>query len=106
MEPLAEVPIIDVAAFLNKEDPIAAEEQCKLVARSLHEFGILIWRDPRIHEQDNEDYLDMMEEYFELESRKHYAGKKLEDCKPEHNFQAGVTPEKQERARNHQHILD
>lgn len=48
----------------------------------------------------------MMEEYFETEGRKHYAGKKLEDCKPEHNFQAGVTPEGQERARNHQHILD
>ena len=106
MESLSEVPIIDVRAFLNKEDPSAAEEQCRLVAKSLHEFGILIWRDPRIEERDNEDYLDMMEEYFEQEARKHYAGKKLEDCKPEHNFQAGVTPEGQERARNHQHILD
>ena len=45
-------------------------------------------------EQDNEDYLDMMERYFEHESRKLYSGKKLEDCKPEHNFQAGVTPER------------
>lgn len=57
-------------------------------------------------EQDNEDYLDMMEKYFEHESRKLYSGKVLEDCKPEHNFQAGVTPERQERARNNQHVLD
>ena len=105
MEPLAEVPVIDVQAFLDK-DPTKMLEQCKLVAQSLHEFGILIWRDPRICEQDNEDYLDMMEEYFEYESRKHYNGEKLKDCKPEYNFQAGVTPERQERARNNQHVLD
>lgn len=30
----------------------------------------------------------------------------MEDCKPEVNFQAGVTPERREKARNHQHILD
>lgn len=79
---------------------------CKLVSHSLNKYGILIWRDPRIQEQDNEDYLDLMEDYFEAESRKHYAGEKLADCKPEHNFQAGVTPERQERARNNQHMLD
>lgn len=105
MEPLTEVPVIDVRAFLEK-DPAKMLEQCKLVAQSLHEFGILIWRDPRICEQDNEDYLDMMEEYFEFESRKHYNGEKLKDCKPEFNFQAGVTPERQERARNNMHVLD
>lgn len=43
----------------------------------------------------------MMEQYFELEARKLYKGEKLVDCKPEYNFQAGVTPEGQERARNH-----
>jgi isopenicillin N synthase-like dioxygenase len=48
----------------------------------------------------------MMEQYFELESRKFYKGEKLIDCKPEFNFQAGVTPEGQERARNHQAVLD
>lgn len=105
MESFADVPIIDVAAFLEK-DPARMEEQCRQVARSLHEFGILIWRDPRVNEQDNEDYLDMMEEYFEVESRKLYAGERLQDCKPEHNFQAGVTPERVERARNHQGILE
>lgn len=61
MESLAEVPIIDVSAFLEGADPAKAEEQCRLVAQCLHEYGILIWRDPRIQEQDNEDYLDMME---------------------------------------------
>lgn len=102
-----DVPLIDVLAFLNADrDPARAQEMCRLVAHSLHEYGVLVWRDPRVWEQDNEDYKDMMEEYFEDESRKLYAGQKLVDCKPEHNFQAGVTPEKQERARNNQHVLE
>lgn len=105
MDLLADVPVIDVRAFLEK-DPAKMEEQCKLVAQSLHQYGILVWKDPRVNEQDNEDYLDMMEQYFESESRKLYKGEKLADCKPEFNFQAGVTPERQERARNNQHILD
>lgn len=105
METLSEVPVINVRAFLEKE-PGQWEEQCKLVAQSLHQFGILIWRDPRVNEQDNEDYLDLMERYFESNARKFYAGEDLQDCKPQFNFQAGVTPEKQERARNHQAVLD
>lgn len=48
----------------------------------------------------------MMEEYFEEEGKKFYAGKNLEDCKPEVNFQAGVTPEKIEKARNHYKIAE
>ena len=39
--------------------------ECQKVAESLHKFGILIWKDPRVNEKDNEDYLDMVEQYFE-----------------------------------------
>lgn len=60
MESLTEVPIIDVRAYLDK-DSETWEEQCKLVAQSLHQFGILIWRDPRVKEEDNEEYIDLME---------------------------------------------
>lgn len=59
-----------------------------------------------MHFQDNEDYIDLMEEYFALQARRHYAGQELKDCKPELHFQAGVTPEKQERPRDHQIIID
>lgn len=76
------------------------------MAECLHKYGILIWRDPRVNHSDNEEYLDMMEEYFEEEGKKFYAGKNLEDCKPEVNFQAGVTPEKIEKARNHYKIAE
>lgn len=47
-----------------------------------------------------------MEKYFLEQSKVFYNGQKLEDCKPEVNFQAGVTPEKIERARNHYKIAE
>lgn len=105
MESFDDVPVIDVQAYLE-QDPTKWKEECQKVADSLHKYGILIVRDPRVHEQDNEDYIELMEEYFEQASRKYYSGNTLDDCKPEFNFQAGVTPERRERARNHQHILD
>jgi hypothetical protein len=105
METIEDVPVINVEAFLTNDESKVAEE-CKKVAESLHKYGILIWRDPRVNHQDNEEYLDMMEKYFEEEGIKYYEGKKLEDCKPEVNFQAGVTPEKIEKARNHYKIAE
>ena len=46
-----------------------------------------------------------MEEYFKRTSEKFYAGQSLVDCKPELNFQSGVTTEKVEKARNHAALL-
>jgi isopenicillin N synthase-like dioxygenase len=46
-----------------------------------------------------------MEQYFKTTSEKFYNGQQLIDCKPEFNFQAGVTTERVEKARNHQQLL-
>eukprot|EP00347_Sterkiella_histriomuscorum_P013073 403366126 len=96
---MEEVPIIDVEKYLNKED--GWEVECDKVAECLHKFGILIFKDPRAKEQDNEDYIDLMEQYFDKTSEIYYNGKKLDDAKPEFNYQTGVTPEQIEKARNH-----
>lgn len=61
METFEDVPIIDVATFLNKASGSAWEAECKKVAECLHKYGILIWRDPRVNEQDNDEYIDLME---------------------------------------------
>ena len=45
-----------------------------------------IFRDPRAKEQDNEDYIDLMESYFEKASKDFYAGKKLDEAKPEYHY--------------------
>lgn len=64
MESFDEVPVIDVQAYLS-QNPDKIMEECKKVAESLHKFGILIWKDPRVDHKDNDEYIDLMEQYFE-----------------------------------------
>ena len=64
-----DMPIIDVKAFLNCEKTPdgqiilteAAKLECLKVCQCLHKFGILLLKDPRVNNKDNDDYLDMME---------------------------------------------
>ena len=79
-----EVPVINMEAFLNKSGDW--EGECKKVADSLHKFGILIVRDPRVNHQDNDTYIDMMERYFELTGKKFYNGEVLKDAHPELSY--------------------
>lgn len=94
-----EIPVIEVQTYLEKLP--GWELECEKVAHCLHNYGILIFRDPRAKEQENEDYIDLMERYFKGASDKYYHGEKLSDIKPEFFYQTGATPEKIERARNH-----
>lgn len=94
-----DVPIIDVEKYLQRLP--GWEIECEKVAESLHKYGILIFKDPRANEQENEDYIDLMEKYFDKTSKIYYDGQKVNDAKPEFNYQTGVTPEQIEKARNH-----
>jgi len=71
LEMSGDLPIVDLNAFLNRSDGGEAEEkarlECNRVAEALHKYGILIARDPRVTETDNNDFLDMLESYFEQE---------------------------------------
>jgi isopenicillin N synthase-like dioxygenase len=91
---MASFPVIDLAGYLHQQGDFAA--QCKEIAHLLHEFGILIVKDPRVDDQLNTNFLDMMEQYYEqpVEVRQL-------DARPEVHYQVGVTPEEIERARNH-----
>lgn len=71
------------------------------MAHCLHKYGILVFKDPRAPESENEEYIDLMENYFEQVAEKFRSGEQVPDAKPEYFFQVGVTPEKIERARNH-----
>jgi len=93
------MPVIDAQTFLERLP--GWELECQKVAHCLHQYGILVFRDPRAKEQENEEYIDLMERYFKGASDRHYSGQSLPDAKPEYHFQVGVTPEKIERARNH-----
>lgn len=85
---IEDVPVIDMEKFMTCSDERAPEIQqlCKDVVESLHKYGILIVKDPRAVEQDNNDYIDLMERYFESRGNKLYAGETVEDFKPEYHF--------------------
>ena len=67
----ADIPIIDLKTFIDSSNQnpeslsAGAKEECQKVAECLHKFGILLIRDPRVNMEDNDTYIDMMEEYFE-----------------------------------------
>jgi hypothetical protein len=94
-----DIPIIDANTYLNLLP--GWQSECDKVAFCLHNYGILVFRDPRALEQENEDYIDLMERYFKQASDKFYQGGELNEAKPEFHYQTGVTPEKIERARDH-----
>ena len=75
--------------------------ECQKVAECFHKFGILLIKDPRVNFQDNENYIDLMEEYFEKSGELFYSGEKVDDIKPEYHYQTGATPENIEMARDH-----
>ncbi|KAG4070263.1 hypothetical protein HA402_009826 [Bradysia odoriphaga] len=91
-EDAADIPIIDVQEYMNNGK--LAKEQCRKVADSLQQHGILIVRDTRASEGDNATFLDMMERYFEQTDF-------TTDARPNLSYQVGVTPELIERPRNH-----
>ena len=95
----ADIPIIDVDKYLNQKE--GWEEECKKVAESFHKYGICKMRDPRVNEKDNDDYIDMVERYFDHVSKKFYAGETLKDIRQDLCYQTGATPEGIEKARNH-----
>ena len=94
-----EIPIIDAKLYMNQEQ--GWEDECKKVAYSFHKFGIVKFRDPRVKEQDNDDYINMVEKYFDEVSQKFYRGEELKDVRADLCYQTGATPEGKERARNH-----
>jgi len=96
---IVEAPVIDAAAFLDNTE--TREEECKKAAESLHKYGILILKDPRVDEKDNDEYIEMMEKYFETRGDKFYNHENLVEARPEIHYQVGVTPEYVEKARNH-----
>lgn len=84
VEQLVEPPIIDIKCFFEKSEGWEAE--CTKVAASLHKFGILLVRDPRVNHNTNEEYIDMVENYFEKVGEQFYKGEVLKDCFPELSY--------------------
>lgn len=97
-----DLPIIDLSSFLPNSDPDLAEAE-KLV-KSLKKYSAVAIKDPRALEQNNLDFLSLMEKYFEDRATKYYKGEALPECFPEHGYQVGITPEYAEAAKNEEKI--
>lgn len=74
------VPIIDVKNFLNGSP--SSKSDCKLVAEALHKYGCLIINDPRVKQSENDQFLDMMEKFFDKRSKDFYAKKPVANVYP------------------------
>ena len=90
-----DIPIIDLSSFLSG-DAKDREADCKMVSKCLHELGLLIIKDPRVSYQDNDTFIDMMEEYYSQPF-----DVKAKDIRKEFHYQVGTTPNGIEKARDH-----
>eukprot|EP01116_Phalansterium_solitarium_P001611 TRINITY_DN11426_c0_g1_i1.p1 TRINITY_DN11426_c0_g1~~TRINITY_DN11426_c0_g1_i1.p1 ORF type:complete len:357 (-),score=91.10 TRINITY_DN11426_c0_g1_i1:121-1191(-) len=84
-------PVIDLSEFLKDPTSEAARKTCEQIAESLHDTSCLIVRDPRVTSEHNNQFIDLMERYYELPEEV-----KLKDCRPELSYQVGATPENTE----------
>jgi len=69
---------------------------CDKIAKLLHDFGILIVKDPRVSAEHNDTFLDTMEKYYEQPD-----SIKADDIRKDLFYQVGVTPTQIEKARDH-----
>jgi isopenicillin N synthase-like dioxygenase len=95
-----QLPVVNLADFLQGEREKSLEE-CKKLAESLREYGAVVLRDPRVGEEDNNQFLDMMEDYFEQD-----LPAKMEDVRKDIHYQLGATPDMVECPRDHNERIE
>jgi len=57
------IPIVDVSNFLTKSGNYTKD--CASVADSLHKYGVLIIKDPRVNVEANNNLIELMEKFFQ-----------------------------------------
>lgn len=100
------VPVVDLSDFLTSPSSSTNSATCKSILDSFHKYGCLVVKDPRVKPSYNEEFLNMMENYFDNRSKRFYKGEKLEDFFPEYGFQTGATPEYKELAKPHSEVIN
>mmetsp|Transcript_1762 Transcript_1762/g.3929 ORF Transcript_1762/g.3929 Transcript_1762/m.3929 type:complete len:373 (-) Transcript_1762:379-1497(-) len=94
---VADLPVFDLAPILEappgSEQEKALMETCEAMADCLHKTSCLVVKDPRVSEEDNKEFLRLMQRYY-AQSR----DAKLQDARPDVHYQVGVTPDMIETA--------
>jgi isopenicillin N synthase-like dioxygenase len=96
-----DLPVIDLRPILDEDltKDILSESvflEASKAFEALSRYGILIVRDPRVTEEDNDNFLNLMERYFGADS-----SSKDKDVRSDVFFQVGRTPSHTELPRNH-----
>lgn len=88
-----DLPVINLDVYLN--NPLDSEEvkaECAKAAQALITYGALVLHDSRVDGEDNDTFLDLLEDYF---AQPEEALRK--DERPELSYQIGVTLENTEK---------
>ncbi|KAM3433517.1 hypothetical protein MY4824_005935 [Beauveria thailandica] len=88
-----DLPIVDMDVYLaHGPSSAAAHAECAKAATALINYGALVLRDSRVAARDNDDFLDLLEDYFAqpVEALRR-------DERPELSYQIGATLENTEK---------
>jgi isopenicillin N synthase-like dioxygenase len=85
------VPRIDITNYLNRTGNW--QKDCKDVAQIFRTYGLAIIKDPRVSQQQNDQFLNLMENYFTKRSQQFREGNKTIDFSPENNYTVGIMHE-------------
>ncbi|KAG8219534.1 Clavaminate synthase-like protein [Butyriboletus roseoflavus] len=98
------LPVIDLDLFLSEHHSSErVQQECKKAANALITYGALLLHDSRVSEEDNNIFLDLVEDYFAQPLQE-----LAKDERPEISYQVGVTLENTEKPKCavHQPCLD
>ncbi|KAH7886088.1 Clavaminate synthase-like protein [Phlebopus sp. FC_14] len=87
------LPVVDVDVFLSEEEssPLLQQE-CQKAANALITYGALLLHDSRVSEDDNDTFLNLVEDYFAQP-----IADIQKDERPDISYQVGVTLENTEK---------
>ena len=87
------LPVIDLDVYLRQpRDSPHVREECAKAANALITYGALILHDSRVSGEDNDRFLDLLEDYFAQPDEQ-----LRKDERPELSYQIGVTLENTEK---------
>jgi isopenicillin N synthase-like dioxygenase len=78
-----ELPTVDLSFYLGSQE--SQGNECFKLKESLHKYGAVAIRDPRVREEDSEMFIDMLEKYFGQPKET-----KLKDCRPDVSYQVNT----------------
>ncbi|KAF2073569.1 hypothetical protein CYY_005118 [Polysphondylium violaceum] len=93
--------VIDITRFLENPNSAEALEDCLALVKTLQQTSCLVIKSPKVNEEDNSRFLDMMEQYYEQPTED-----LMKDVHPEWSYQLGATPEFTEEPRDHSEVIN